>query len=82
VGSANSDCGPEGPDRNVRPSFSDWYSARRHSVLFLSLLVGLILAPIMQEHRLGGRAVESLYLIILTAAAGGIDSLRGGSGRF
>jgi hypothetical protein len=73
----SSDCGPEDLDRKVRPRLSEWYSARRHSALFLSILVTLILAPIIQECHLRSGAVESLYLIILTAEAGGIESLRG-----
>jgi hypothetical protein len=49
---------------------------RRHSVLFLSLMVTLILAPVSQEFRLPGWPVELLYLITLAAAAVGLDSSR------
>lgn len=74
---ANSGSGQDSPVRRVRPGVADWYSGRRHSILFLSLLLALILAPVMQELRLRSGAVESLYLIILAAAVGGIDSARG-----
>lgn len=54
----------------------EWYSARRYSVLFVSLLLTLILAPVTQEYHLQGWLLDSLYLVTLAAAAGGLDSSR------
>jgi hypothetical protein len=61
--------------RSEMSSFSGWYRRRRHSVLFVSLLLTLILAPVTQEYQLPGWPVELLYLMNLTAAAVGLDSL-------
>jgi hypothetical protein len=61
---------------SARSSFSDWYLGRRHSVLFASLLLTLILAPVTQEYQLPSWPVELLYLMNLTAAAVEFDSLR------
>ncbi len=59
-----------------KSGFSEWYVRRRHSVLFLSLLLTLILAPIAQEYQLPSGPLELLYLMNLTAAAVGLDSSR------
>ena len=59
-----------------RSSFSEWYFRRRHSVLFLSLLLTLILAPVTQEYQLPSGPLELLYLMNLAAAAVGLDSSR------
>ena len=75
--SSNSEPSPSDPVRKAQPTFSDWYFARRYSVLFLSLMVTLILAPVSEEYRLPGWPVELLYLMNLTAAAVGLDSSRG-----
>jgi Ion channel len=76
VSSANSELGPTSPIRKIRRSFSDWYFGHRYSVLFLCLMVTLILGPVSQEFRLPDWPVDLLYLIILAAAAVGLDSPR------
>jgi hypothetical protein len=65
-----------GPIGKIRRRFSDWYIQHRHSVLFLSLLLTLILAPVTQEYHLRSGPVELLYFINLAAAAVGFDSSR------
>lgn len=67
---------PADPVGKVRLSFPDWYVRRRHSVVFLSLLLTLILAPVTQEYQLRSGLVELLYLMNLAAAAVGLDSSR------
>jgi hypothetical protein len=69
-------CEPADPIRIRGVTVLEWYSAHRHSVLFVSLLLTLILAPVTQEYNLQGWPLESLYLVSLAAAAGGLDSSR------
>lgn len=57
-------------------SFSDWCLNRRRGVLFLSLLLTLVLAPVLQEYHQRRGAVELLYLMILGAAAFTLDGPR------
>ena len=73
---ANSEPGLGYSDRKVRLSFSDWYFTHRHSVLFASLLLTLILGPVTQEFGLPSWPVELLYLMNLAAAAFGLDRSR------
>ena len=73
MSSANYKHSPADPIGKVRQQFSAWYVQRRHRVLFLSLLLTLILAPVSQEYQLRSGLVELLYLMILAAAAAGLD---------
>jgi hypothetical protein len=60
----------------VAGGISDWYLGRRYTLLFLSLLLTLILAPVAQEFGLRSGPVELLLLMNLAAAAIGLDSSR------
>jgi voltage-gated potassium channel len=62
--------------RRTQSRFSDWYFSHRHSVMFLSLLLTLILGPVTEEYHLRSGPLELLYLMNLTAAAVGLDSSR------
>jgi hypothetical protein len=54
----------------------DWYLERRYTLLFLSLLLTLILAPVTQELGLRSGPLELLLLMNLGAASVGLGSSR------